>query len=240
LFEIAYDKDITVDKAFSSDFRAVNFRRRLRDVLEDYYNNLITQCNNTVISDEDDRTLWLLGNKGFSVKSLYKESKCSHITLSSNFLWKTRLPHKIKAFLWLVEHKKILTKDNLTKRKWKGNLDCAFCGFLESIDHLFFQCSVARFIWRIVHSALGLNSIPNSTDDLFGPWINSFNKTEKNLVLFGCGAVIWAIWRSRNDCCFNANLIDDPTNVIFSCCYWIDAWSIRQKKKEKNWWGKEA
>jgi hypothetical protein len=26
---------------------------------------------------------------------------------------------------------------------------------------------------------------------MFGSWIDSFNKTEKNLVLFGCGAVIW-------------------------------------------------
>jgi hypothetical protein len=99
---------------------------------------------------------------------------------------------------------------------------------------LFFQCSVARFIWRIVYSALGLISIPNNIDDMFGPWINSFNKTKKNLVLFGCGAVIWAIWRCRNDCCFEANQIDDPTNVIFSCCYWIDAWAIRQKKKERK------
>jgi hypothetical protein len=238
LFEIAYDKDITVDKALSSDFR--DFRRRLWGALDTEYNNLITQCNDTVISDGDDRSLWLLGNKGFSVKSLYKESKCAQVTVPSNFLWKTRLSHKIKAFLWLVVHKKILTKDNLAKRNWKGNLDYVFCGLLESIDHLFFQCSIARFIWRIVQSALDLNSTPNNADDLFGPWINSFNKTEKNLVLFGCGAVIWAIWRSRNDCCFNTTLIADPTNVIFSCCYWIDAWSIRQKKKEKNWWSKKA
>jgi hypothetical protein len=76
-------------------------------------------------------------------------------------------------------HKKNLTKDNLAKRNWKGSLDCAFCGLPESIDHLFFQCLVARFIWRIVQSALGLISIPNSADDLFGTWINSFNKTEK-------------------------------------------------------------
>jgi hypothetical protein len=66
------------------------------------------------------------------------------------------------------------------------------------------------------------------------------NKTEKNLVLFGCGAVIWAIWRSRNDCCFNDNLIDDPTNGIFLCCFWINTWTIRQKEKEKNWWSKET
>jgi hypothetical protein len=140
LFEISYDKDIKVDKALSSDFRAVNFRRRLRGVMDTEYNNLITQCNDTVISDGDDRSLWLLGNKGFSVKSLYKESKCSQVTVPSNFLWKTKLPHKIKAFLWLVVHKFFLTKDNLAKRNWKGNLDCVFCGLLDSIDHLFFQC----------------------------------------------------------------------------------------------------
>jgi hypothetical protein len=131
-------------------------------------------------------------------------------------------------------HKKILTKDNLFKKKWKGNLDCTFCGFPESIDHLFFQCSVARFTWRIVYSALGLISIPNNVDDLFGAWINSFNRTEKNLVLFGCGAVIWVIWRCLNDCCFGTDRIDDPTNVIFSCCYWLDTWAIRQKKKERK------
>jgi hypothetical protein len=137
-------------------------------------------------------------------------------------------------------HKKILTKDNLFKRNWQGKLDCAFCGLQESIDHLFFHCSVARFVWRIIQIALSLNSIPRDVTDLFGPWINSFGKTEKNLVLFGCGAAIWAIRRARNGCCFNVTLINDSTNVIFSCCFWIDAWSIRQKKKEKNWWSKKA
>jgi hypothetical protein len=124
-------------------------------------------------------------------------------------------------------------KDNMFKRNWQENLDCVFCGLPEFIDHLFFHCSVARFVWRIIQIALSLNSIPRDAADLFGPWINIFSKTEKNLVLFGCGAAIWAIWRARNDCCFNVTLIDDPTNVIFSCCFWIDAWSIRQKKKEK-------
>jgi hypothetical protein len=43
-----------------------------------------------------------------------------------------------------------------------------FCGLLESIDHLFFHCSVARFIWRIIQTALSLNSIPGDADNLFG------------------------------------------------------------------------
>jgi hypothetical protein len=44
LFEIAYDKDITVHKALSSDFQALTFRRRLLGVLDNEYNNLIAQC----------------------------------------------------------------------------------------------------------------------------------------------------------------------------------------------------
>jgi hypothetical protein len=129
LFDIAYDKDITVEKAFSSAFRAVNFRRRIYGALEVDYNNLITQCNNTDISEEDDKSVWLLGNKGFSVNSFYKEIKCSQIPLSSSFLWKTRLPHKIKAFLWLVMHKKILTKDNLFKKSGRAIWTLPFVDF---------------------------------------------------------------------------------------------------------------
>jgi hypothetical protein len=91
-----------VDKAFSSDFRAMNFRRRIYGALEDDYNNLITQCNKTTISEENDKSVWLLGNKGFSVNSFYKEIKCAQIPVSSSFLWKTRLPHKIKAFCGLL------------------------------------------------------------------------------------------------------------------------------------------
>jgi hypothetical protein len=106
------------------------------------------------------------------------------------FYRKPDYPTKSKFFLWLVLHNKILTKDNLSKRNWKGPLNCVFCGLPESIDHLFFQCSVARFIWRIIQTALNFNSIPNNVENLFGSWINSFCKTEKSLVLFGCGAVI--------------------------------------------------
>jgi hypothetical protein len=113
-----------VAKAFSSEFRAVNFRRRIYGALKDEYNCLITQCNSFSISEEDDKSDWLLGNKGFSVNSLYKKIKNTQISVPSSFLWKNRLPYKIKAFLWLVRHKKILTKDNLFKKKleWQSGL----------------------------------------------------------------------------------------------------------------------
>jgi hypothetical protein len=48
----------------------------------------------------------------------------------------------------------ILTKDNLIKRKWKGDPVCYFCSNPESIQHLFFQCPVAKTIWAVVANAL--------------------------------------------------------------------------------------
>jgi hypothetical protein len=86
LFEIAYDKEITVDKTLSSDFEALTFRRRLRGVLDNDYSNLIAQCNNIVISNDEDKSMWLLDNKGFSVKSFYKKVKCSQVAVPSKFL----------------------------------------------------------------------------------------------------------------------------------------------------------
>jgi hypothetical protein len=96
LFNIAYDRDIIVDKALSSDFQSLTFRRRLLGDLTSDHSNLIAQCNNIVISNDDDKAAWLLGNQGFSVKSFYKENKCSQIPVPSIFYGKPDYPTKSK------------------------------------------------------------------------------------------------------------------------------------------------
>jgi hypothetical protein len=65
-----------------------------------------------------------------------------------------KLPLKIKIFMWFFHKKVILTKDNLIKRNWNGNTSCCFCDKDESIQHLFFECPLAKlygalFIWRL-------------------------------------------------------------------------------------------
>jgi len=60
--------------------------------------------------------------------------------------WKAKIPLKIKTFMWLIKHNAILTKDNLIKRKWRGDPQYRFCSEPETVNHLFFECSMARFI----------------------------------------------------------------------------------------------
>ena len=71
-------------------------------------------------------------------------------------IWKLNLPLKIKVFIWFFMKEVILTKDNLIKRNWKGVETCCFCNNKETIQHLFFDCHVAHFVWRVVQVAFGL------------------------------------------------------------------------------------
>jgi hypothetical protein len=62
-----------------------------------------------------------------------------------NRVWKSKVPEKIKMFTWLVEQKYILTKDNMVKRKWKGNPGW-FCTCPQTTDHLLLECPTAK-VW---------------------------------------------------------------------------------------------
>jgi hypothetical protein len=64
-------------------------------------------------------------------------------------MWVLKVPAKVKCFLWCLMWGKTLTKMNLIKRGWAGDKQCMFCAFDESIDHLFFGCPLARFVWSI-------------------------------------------------------------------------------------------
>jgi hypothetical protein len=53
--------------------------------------------------------------------------------------------------LWLVFRGALITKDKMCGWGYGGDTLCRFCyGEQESIEHLFFQCSFSRRIWRAV------------------------------------------------------------------------------------------
>lgn len=71
----------------------------------------------------------------------------AHQIENSFTIWKSKIPFKIKIFLWLVKHKKVLTKVTMSNRGWNGDTACGCCGLPESTDHLFVECPLVRTIW---------------------------------------------------------------------------------------------
>jgi hypothetical protein len=70
----------------------------------------------------------------FTINSLYKKNSIDQATVPYRFLWKSKLPQKIKVFIWLVVRNKILTKDNLIKRSWHGSSECCFVVVLNRLN----------------------------------------------------------------------------------------------------------
>jgi hypothetical protein len=78
------------------------------------------------------------------VKSMYADIMSGHTVFLKKYLWKIKVPLKIRIFMWFLYRKMILTKDNLAKRGWTGCTKCVFYDSQETIDHLFLSCSFAR------------------------------------------------------------------------------------------------
>jgi hypothetical protein len=143
------------------------------------------------------------------------------------------LPLKIKIFLWFLNNGVVLTKDNLVKRRWKGCTKCGFCAQQETVQHLFFDCPLARLVWGCVAVAFGING-PTCVQHLFGPWLRSFSKKQRSLVVIGVAALCWAIWISRNELVFNKSQYVSILQVIFRGVFWIRSWAILSNDNGRN------
>jgi transcription elongation factor Elf1 len=70
-------------------------------------------------------------------------------------IWRAKLPLKIKIFLWQVCNDKIKSAEQLKAKNWNGPLECKLCGEVKSTSHIFLECAVAMFSWRVVSDVVG-------------------------------------------------------------------------------------
>jgi hypothetical protein len=111
--------------------------------------------------------VWGLQQNGlFSVKPIYRAVLGVEAIPYNTLIWKIKLPLKIKVFLWYLYKGVILTKDNLARWQCQRDRKCCFRSSDESIQHLFFDCHFAKFMWRIIHVSFNLIP-PTSIHNLF-------------------------------------------------------------------------
>ncbi|CAN6182020.1 unnamed protein product [Urochloa humidicola] len=234
LYSIVRKRSATVQSVLFTTPLNVAFRRSLTGNNLQAWHQIVAMVMNVQLSHHQrDRFIWGLHQNGkFSVHSMYRALVATQVLSPNTVIWKLKIPLKIKVFMWYLIKGVILTKDNLARKQWHGNLSCSFCAQNETIQHLFFDCHLAKFIWRIVQVCFNL-SPPTSVDYMFNGWLSGINRKLKSQILAGASAMCWAIWISRNDVVFDKGLVPSYLQVLFRGTYWTRFWSLLQKVDDR-------
>jgi hypothetical protein len=70
-------------------------------------------------------------------------------------VWSLLIPPRVHFFLRLLSKNKLLTRDNLEKRKGVDDKTCLFCNERETVHHLFYDCVVANRVWEAISEVVG-------------------------------------------------------------------------------------
>jgi hypothetical protein len=234
LYRIVRKKGVSVASVLSSIPLNISFRRGLGGARLKEWLILVSSVLPVSLNNDKDKFIWQLGKNGvFSTQALYREMMKSEKTSGKELFWKARLPLKFKIFLWYLKRGVILTKDNLLKRRWKGDSKCNLCGLDENIQHLFFECRGARFVWNILFITFNIQP-PKSTSHMFGSWIRRFAPGLRKQMVVGIVAICWGLWLNRNDAVFQNIITNSYLQVIFRGTYWIRQWSLLSKEEERR------
>jgi hypothetical protein len=195
---------------------------------EDILHQLMEVLERVAISVTEDSWVWHPG-KGddFSVKSTYVfldhllSIYVQRSTLDSftyKFIWKSGVPSKVSALAWQLLLDRIPTRENLRRRGiiTTGNSRCPLCNEVEeSACHLFLHCRYTTGFWYAIYRWFGvcvmlLPSLPVSYAMLVG--CGSNKKRRKGLLIVWL-AMIWSVWKARNNKVFN-NVVFEPSVVV--------------------------
>jgi hypothetical protein len=194
---------------------------------------LVQELEEVVPGEGRDKVLWKLEASGhFSVKSLYNTLIKGPASPFGPAIWKTTIPTKIKIFLWQLSRGRLPSNDQILKRRGPSDGLCALCGLPENVDHIFFRCDLALFVWAGIRDMLGVTWNPSC----FSSWercIQSLNdKLQRSLrVLFA--AICWALWKIRNKFTIAAKFPSQPANCFFLIRLNLQLWRPLQRSKEE-------
>ncbi|GAU10299.1 hypothetical protein TSUD_422630, partial [Trifolium subterraneum] len=195
---------------------------------EELYGQFMRVVESIILSHEED--VWEFAfdrGGGYTVKVSYLSlcDKLSPPSISSlravtcrvvDCVWDSWAPSKVLVFSWQVLLGRLPTRVNLGRRGVLPSSEqrCCHCdvGCLETEDHLFLLCPFAWNIWMEIYKWFGLVEVlPDTIGGLFPAFFKALKvpkKKHKGVVMLW-QAVVWVIWKTRNDTIF----AQKPRNV---------------------------
>ncbi|CAL1372638.1 unnamed protein product [Linum trigynum] len=160
-------------------------------------------------SEPDVRYWRLTENGGFSFRTAYEitDGNASPATKQPIWrsIWRTPTLQRVRSFLWLLNHNRLLTNAERARRHLTTNVACKICGGgPETAIHIVRDCPFARATWAGI-----LEDEPDV--NFFEPelhrWSLHYLSGRSNVIdstLFA--GTCWLLWKNRNDYLFRSEL----------------------------------
>ncbi|CAN1751084.1 Putative ribonuclease H protein At1g65750 [Linum perenne] len=155
----------------------------------------------------EDGMIWGPDPRGFfSIKSAYNIITTTRDIPTQNtwkVIWNWKGPSRVKHFLWLAAHDRLLTNAERHRRHMTEDDTCHHCNTVsETSLHTLRDCTLAKSVWEALLP-------PNLVNDFFSgsiqEWIFKGIHLNSDSLLFGVTA--WILWKARNEHIFDNNRV---------------------------------
>lgn len=216
IFCICTQKSIVVAEALQGGVAGLSSSLKLRRSTFSWegeeWNNFMDLMRGVVLQREKADSLKWEADQSliFSVKSFYRcvEAEVGSLRMDLLPLWKNYAPPKVQFLGWLAVLGRVKTADLLFSLGILADFNdslCHFCGVAsETVEHLFLHCGEVWAIWSKVLSWWRFCwVVPGSIKACFDWWLGwKFKKAKKVLWELSFYAVLWSIWKARNEFIF--------------------------------------
>ncbi|GJZ39605.1 RNA-directed DNA polymerase, eukaryota [Tanacetum coccineum] len=230
LFALDTEKDISVAGKLQSPLVS-SFRRNVRGGIEEQQlEHLVALLDSVILSNSNDRWVSDLNGDGVfrvkDVRNLLDEFFLPRADIPTR--WVKNIPIKVNIFAWKLALDRLPTRANLVQRNVvTESQSCPLCdAILEDTSHLFFNCSLARDVTRLLCRwwNLGVQSFSSYAEWLV--WFNSVRLASNlKVILEGVFYVTWwSLWNFRNQLLFASkkprkeSIFDDIVLRSFCWC----------------------
>lgn len=137
-------------------------------------------------------------------------------------IWSLKIPPRVNFFLWMLSQNKIMTRDNVAKRKHVEDKTCLFCSEDENPHHFFFEYVVAKQVWCNISEAIG--RVCGSDFVSIGQlWLSNKKFVVVNMFT---SAALWGLWKLRNSLCFQNGRWKDVQSVLHLILALVQSWKL--------------
>jgi hypothetical protein len=110
------------------------------------------------------------------------------------------------------------------------------CGKVESAEHTFVGCVLAKYGWSLFRDIFDWTTTPNILEELSCKLVEGNKRENANFAyIFGCLA--WSLWILRNDLIFNNFVAPSHDVCILRTISFMQRWRILSKEQAQLWIG---